>query len=340
MKVAIVNDHPNTIYEIIKVICNFSEHIIVWTASNGQEACEKCSKETPDVIFMDLFMPVMDGVEATRQIMAQNQCTIIVTTKSLKEDTGMVYKAMGYGAVDVIIVPEEEGEYADVFSEDLKNKIEKIGILLGSTRDNYASVDERIKHVPQLLLIGASTGGPLAISKILGSMPANFNKAIVIVQHVDKNFVFSFAQWLSSYTPLPVEIACEGCVPMPGVVYVAGTNDHLALSDKFAFKYHSKPDNLPYRPSIDVLFNSATSWPKKSVAVLLTGMGDDGARGLKNLQAAGWQTLTEDKSSCIVYGMPKAAVEMHAASQVCSLEQMHEAIINHFTYLDKIARKQ
>ena len=208
-----------------------------------------------------------------------------------------------------------------------------------NTQEHMVSEAEKIKKVPQLLLIGASTGGPLAISKILGSMPSDFNKAIVIVQHVNKNFIFSFAQWLSMFTPLPVEIACEGCVPQPGIVYVAGTNDHLALSDKFAFKYHSKPENLPYRPSIDVLFNSATSWPKKSVAVLLTGMGDDGARGLKNLQDVGWQTLTEDKSSCVVYGMPKAAIEMHAVSQVCSLDNMQEAIINHFTFLDKSTRK-
>jgi two-component system response regulator WspF len=154
------------------------------------------------------------------------------------------------------------------------------------------------------------------------------NAVIIIVQHVDEEFSSGLAEWLDAQTPLCVRLATRGSHLIPGNVYVAGTNDHLILTSHLTFAYTPEPRELPYRPSVDVLFKSvAKHWPGKGGAILLTGMGRDGAEGLAVLRKTGWHTIAQDETTSVVYGMPKAAKELGAAVEILPLEKIAQAIV-------------
>ena len=271
-------------------------------------------------------MPVMDGVAATQQIMKYSPCAILIVTSSTADNISQVYAAMGYGALDVVDTPViDTKKYTDM-TDKLLDKIATIAKLIKNS-----SISQKIKSERQnlsftsmqLVAIGSSTGGPKALATILSKLPANMNAAIAIVQHVDGHFSSGFADWLNQQTPLPVRLAVAGDRLQKGTVLVAGTNDHLCLKPDLTLTYTQDPIDYPYRPSVDVFFHSlAQHWKKKGTAILLTGMGKDGAEGLNALKLQGWHTIAQNQESCIVYGMPKAAVELNAAVQVLSLERI------------------
>jgi two-component system response regulator WspF len=180
---------------------------------------------------------------------------------------------------------------------------------------------------PPLVLIGASTGGPDALASVLAAFPKGFPAGVVIAQHIGAEFAPSLATWLGARCALPVRIVREGDIPTAGTVHIAASNDHLEVTHDLKFHYTVTPKGNPYRPSADVLFASAGGvWPRLGVAALLTGMGSDGAGGLLRLRSLGWHTIAQDESSCVVYGMPKAASEKHAASEILPLPQIGPAI--------------
>jgi two-component system response regulator WspF len=252
----------------------------------------------------------MDGVEATRQIMSQSPCAIMMVTASVNRYAGNVLEAMTYGALDAVNTPADG-------SASLLQKIATIAKLIGkSSQGRYFH-----KSLPPLILIGASTGGPQALVKILSQFPQDFHAAVVIVQHLDAQFAPGFAAWLNEQIPLSVEIASTGSRPQPGKILLAGTNHHLVMNSYLSFDYDEQPSNCAYHPSIDVLFQSAANhWTGQGIGVLLTGMGRDGAQGLKLLRAAGWHTIAQNRETCAVYGMPKVAVELKAAVEVLPVD--------------------
>lgn len=197
---------------------------------------------------------------------------------------------------------------------------------------NHSQTNEII-GVPPLVILGASAGGPVTISKILSVLPENLGAAVIIIQHLDDKFVHELTSWLGKQTKLPVQLAKNGILPEKGKVYVAGTQKHLVINGNLTMGYTPYPEQLPYRPSVDVFFQSALKyWPKKSIAVLLTGMSKDGAQGLKALHDHGWYTIAQHESSCLVYGMPKAAIEMDGADDVLTVEQIPGAILAHLNH--------
>ncbi len=178
-------------------------------------------------------------------------------------------------------------------------------------------------------MIGASTGGPQALTTILSQFPQDFPAAVIVVQHVDAQFVQGFAAWLNEQIPLPVQLAIAGYTPQPGQVLIAGTNLHLVMRPDLTLGYDKEPLNFSYRPSVDVFFRSvAKNWTGKGVGVLLTGMGRDGAQGLKRLREVDWHTIAQDSKTCVVYGMPKVAVELKAAVEVLPVEAIASACMN------------
>jgi two-component system response regulator WspF len=182
-----------------------------------------------------------------------------------------------------------------------------------------------------VLALGASTGGPDALAHLLQALPAGFPAGAVVVQHIAADFAPSLATWLQARCPLPVRLARDGDEIRAGEVLLAGTDDHLIVRADRRLGYTADPPENPYRPSVDVFFHSlAAAWPRPGVAVLLTGMGSDGARGLLRLRQLGWHTLTQDQASCVVYGMPRAAAEIQAACQVLPLAQIPEAVVRRF----------
>ena len=175
----------------------------------------------------------------------------------------------------------------------------------------------------RLIAVGASAGGPAALARILSYLPANFPSAMVIVQHVGAQFAAALANWLDYQTPLHVRLAQEGDCPAPGTILVAGRDRHLVFESHGRLSYTEQPANSLYRPSVEVFFNSVRQyWLGSVTGVLLTGMGRDGAQALLGLRQAGHHTIAQDQASCAVYGMPKAAAELHAAAEVLSLDQI------------------
>jgi chemotaxis response regulator CheB len=184
-----------------------------------------------------------------------------------------------------------------------------------------------------LVAIGASAGGPAALASLLAALPPDFPAAVLVVQHLDVRFAAAVAQWLGQYSALPVQTIKEGDRPLPGTVQLAATGDHLVLKRADRLGYRVEPCDCVYRPSVDVFFRSASEkWPHRAVGILLTGMGADGALGLKALRAKGHHTIAQDEASSAVYGMPKAAAAAGAAIEILPLERIAARLADAFTF--------
>lgn len=320
MKIAIVNDMPMAIEALRRALAFEPAHQLVWVATNGAEAVQRCAELTPDLILMDLVMPIMDGVEATRQIMANTPCAIVVVTVDRQQNMHRVFEAMGYGALDVVDTPAIGGGNPKEAAALLLRKILNIGWLIGQSGCREPALATPLRTAVQrqgLVAIGSSAGGPAALEQLLKDLPVNFPAAIVLVQHVDQVFAAGMAEWLSTASGLPVRLAREGEPPRSGTVLLAGTNHHIRLLKGGTLAYTAEPVDAIYRPSIDVFFESvARWWTGDAVGVLLTGMGRDGAQGLKLMRQQGYLTIAQDQQSCAVYGMPKAAAAIDAAVEI------------------------
>ncbi len=375
MKIGIVNDVFMAVESMRRVITQSREHTVAWIARDGVEAVQLCASDRPDLILMDLIMPKMDGVEATRRIMAASPCAIVIVTANVRDNAAKVFEAMGAGALDAVNTPVLFQSSASASTphstasaastqdsgvggaEALLAKIRLIGRLI---RPDDVPLEKALPSGAQpsdrssstLVAIGASAGGPAALAKVLAAFPANFAAPIVVVQHVDAQFAAGLADWLSYQTPLKVRLAQEGDRPEPGSALLAGpqasalrpqdaarTPDtthfllrnsetmHLTLAAGGFLTYTRFPLDCSYRPSIDVFFNSIQRlWPGDCVAALLSGMGRDGAEGLKALRESGHHTIAQDEATSAVYGMPKAAVELEAASEILPLSQIGKRI--------------
>lgn len=335
MRIAIVNDMLLAVESLRRIIQDSGQHSVAWVARDGAEAVSRAEQDRPDLILMDLVMPVMDGAEATREIMTRFPCPILVVTSSVEGNADLVFEAMGAGALDAVRTPilTHSGE------EGISGLLNKIGTIEKLTRPahlrrpayNDDTGVQRGSPDGRLLAIGSSTGGPKALATVLSGLPKEFTVPIVIIQHVDQQFAGELAMWLDQQTELTVRLAREGERPVPGTALIAGTNDHLILSETKRLTYTPFPREQVYRPSVDVFFESvAARWNGEVVGVLLTGMGRDGGIGMQRLRGKGIHTIAEHESTCAVYGMPKAAVELNAAVEVLPIEQIAAAIVKRF----------
>lgn len=331
MRIAIVNDLPLAVEAMRRVLVADGRHTIAWIARDGAEAVSRAVADTPDLVLMDLIMPVMDGVEATRRIMAGAPCAILVVTATVEGNVTRVYEALGAGALDAVQTPGfgVGGAMLMVKLDQLGKRIkgrETVSPFLNTTAVSAVAANgsaSGLKPVPASWLggIGASAGGPAALAKVLGGIPADFPGALVVVQHIDDAFSAGLISWLGTQCKLKVKAAVDGDVPAPGVVYVAVGDHHLIVDTAGRLARTDVPRDCIYLPSIDVFFQSmAINWKKPGCGTLLTGMGRDGAIGLREMREAGFATLTQDRASSAVYGMPKAAAELGAATHILPLD--------------------
>ncbi|NDC54496.1 MAG: chemotaxis-specific protein-glutamate methyltransferase CheB [Planctomycetia bacterium] len=323
MRIGIVNDVRAACEALRRVVDSLPDHEVAWTAADGVEAVALARRDRPDLILMDLIMPHLDGVQATRQIMASAPCAILVVTATVSGNIGLVYEAMGFGALDAVDTPMlgAAGEVSGAGA--LVEKIGMIAKLVGAAESRRPGRPATASGPPRLVVVGASTGGPKAVSDLVVPLPRDWNVAVVIVQHVDVAFSQGLAKWLGDRTGRAVRVAEHGQQPAAGDVLLAGTNDHLVLSRARTLEYRAEPRDVFFRPSVDVFFESvAEHWPQPGAALLLTGMGKDGARGLLALRSRGWHTIAQDESSSVVWSMPKAAIDTGAACEVLSVGQM------------------
>jgi len=342
MRIGIANDVILSAEILRRIILRAGVHDVAWIAHDGADAVARCHGDKPDMILMDLFMPKLDGVQAIKKIMAETPCAIVVAANKVQDHTAKVFEAMGAGALDAVSIPT----YTDADNIDdareLLAKIETISRLVGEPRplrkrrtdpkaDRSSArprlLDDgaigRIHRAHKLIVIGSSAGGPAALTTILAALPVDLPASVVIVQHVDKQFAQGLTTWFTSHSKLEIRVAHEGDRLEPGVVYLAGQDRHLVMFSPTQLGYTSHPIESSYCPSVDVFFKSvAKFWRGESVGVLLTGMGRDGAEGLKALRDAGHHTIAQDKGTSAIYGMPKAAAEIDAAKEILALDKI------------------
>ncbi|MDP8244353.1 MAG: chemotaxis response regulator protein-glutamate methylesterase [Candidatus Hinthialibacter antarcticus] len=334
MRIGIVNDSTIAVEALRRLLQSKPDYDVAWIANDGKEAVQRTKEDKPDILLMDLVMPVMDGAQATRQIMRESPCAIIVVTGSVDSHVSKVFEALGNGALDAVATPVIGADGGSIGSQEFFDKLERIRKFIkgAPTKTNIEQHPDQFSlspDAPRLVLIGASTGGPKAIAQVISHLPEDFNAAILIVQHVDSQFSEGLAKWLDDQTSLSVKTAKEGDWIEPRRIYLAGSEEHLVISHDHRLVFQVEPTETPYRPSIDVLFTSAAQrWDAPGAAVLLSGMGKDGAAGLLALRQAGWHTIAQDEATCVVYGMPKAAVALGAAVEELPLDQIASSLVN------------
>ncbi|WP_317202410.1 chemotaxis-specific protein-glutamate methyltransferase CheB, partial [Janthinobacterium sp.] len=315
MKIAIANDVAMAAEALRRVVASTAEHQVLWIARSGLEALRLCLEQRPDLILMDLSMPQLDGVEATRQIMQQCPCAILIVTGRPQDNVNQVFRALGAGALDVTATPVLHGALGG--DAELLAKIKTIGKLIrhsGAAAPELArarAAERRDSPISTLVALGASTGGPAALARVLSGWQAPPHCAVVVVQHIDASFAAVFAGWLGEQLPMPVRAVEDGDELSGGSVHIAMTNEHLVLDQRYRLSYDAAPRDYAYRPSVDVFFHCvAQHWRGEALGVLLTGMGRDGADGLLAMRRAGHATIAQDQASSAVYGMPRAAAEL------------------------------
>jgi two-component system response regulator WspF len=307
---------------------------VAWTATTAAEAAERCLQEKPDLVLMHVRSGGFNAADATRRIMSEAPCAILVVTAEERANSSQVFEAMGQGALDVVDLPLLDAGGPAESGGPLMKKIAMISRLLGDkSRSGDSALGKAVTssggRCDRMVAIGASAGGPRAVATLLSGLPTDLCAGIVVVQHVDEKFAIGMAQWLTQHTGWPVSLAREGEQPVSGRVLLAGTSDHLTMKTKDSLGYTPEPRDLVYRPSIDVFFESLDRlWPGELVAILLTGMGKDGAAGLKVLRNSGHHTIAQDEASSAVYGMPKAAAGLGAAVEILPVERMAAALMD------------
>ncbi len=350
MRIAIVNDLAMAREALRRAVTAMPNASVAWLAADGAEAIAKAQADRPDLILMDLIMPGTDGVEATRQIMKRCPCAIVVVTATVEGNASRVYEAIGAGALDAVDTPRVGSTGA---SEALARKIEDVRLkraregmggtpcaLVPATRVPAPFVPPACTTAPcapcapcdsqsaPIVAIGASTGGPQALATVLRALPASPPFATLIVQHMDESFLPGLAHWLSGQSGRQVQLARSGDCPAAGSVLLAGEARQMVVLNRGVVCYAEGPPDLLHRPSVDVLFESlAASQVSAGTAVLLTGMGRDGARGMLALRKRGWTTIAQDKATSVVWRMPGAAAELDAASSVLPLAAIAPAVI-------------
>lgn len=309
---------------------------VVGAATNGLEAVEMAAELRPDLITMDIHMPRLDGLGAIERIMAYTPTPILVVSSSVHgEGIGRAFDALDLGALEVIKKPEPR-DWADL-DRIGRDVIRKVRILsnvrvITHLRGKHRTPAEPLPSVGSrpamrsVVAIGSSTGGPSALLSVLGPLPEDFPVPIVIAQHIADGFVPGLVSWLNAGSRIKVVQGAEGTVVERGTAYVSPTGVNMAL-EGVTLRLRPPGSGQLYIPSADTLFESvAHSHGSRAVGVIMTGMGADGAEGLKLMRNAGAATIAQDEESCTVYGMPKAAVEIGAAEHVVPLSSVAEKL--------------
>jgi two-component system chemotaxis response regulator CheB len=341
IRVLVVEDSLTIRRHLCEVLARDEELEIVGEAEDGRRAIELCEALRPDVITMDMMLPVMTGLSATEFIMAHRPTPILVVSASTNRgELFKTYDALAAGAVDVMEKPLGDDSDPDWERRLVQNVklVARIRVIthprarlgtLGrpSTPALPAAAPARAAGAPAVIGIGASTGGPSAILAVLSALPRDYPIPILFVLHIGEQFAAAFAEWLDSQCPLSVLYAENGMPLAPGGrVLVAPPGRHLVVRDR-RLRLDSGPERHSCRPSVDVLFESlAEEYPGRAAGCLLTGMGADGAAGLGLLRRTGALTIAQDEATSTVYGMPREAARLGAAERILPLGAIGPAL--------------
>jgi two-component system chemotaxis response regulator CheB len=303
---------------------------VVGTAMDGTFCLKKIEELQPDVITLDLQMPGMNGIDTLKEIMRRKPLPVIVVSSHSTEGASVTFKALGLGAFDFVTKPQDASAHMADASKELIAKIKAAADSKVVRPSRAIAPVEKISKakaplaLTKLVAIGVSTGGPQALEFLLAQLPPDFPGAIVVVQHMPEGFTEMFAHRLDELCSLRVKEAQSGDFLQAGRVLICPGSRHMrvkrmAMGDMVVLNEEARVNG--HRPSVDVLFRSAAEeFGPQAVAVIMTGMGDDGAEGLGAVKQAGGMTIAQSEESCVVFGMPKAAIERGYAMRVVPLD--------------------
>ena len=326
IRVLIVDDSALVRQTLMTILNADPEIEVVGEARNGKDGYEKTLLLKPNVITMDLTMPIMDGAEAISSIMEECPTPIIVVSSM---DTKVIVRALAMGAMDFVAVTQE----IDGISADL---IEKIKIASRIKPIRRMKLNHTPRKLPikkeiaaKIVAIGVSTGGPQALQVLFSKIPANFPACILVVQHIAPGFIQGLADWLGQTTSLHFQVARSGDTPKPGVVFFAPDGVHMTVDDQNRIVLKEDvTKKMVHVPSIDVMMQSvAEVYQESAVGVIMTGMGRDGVEGISAIKSSGGYTIAQDEKTSAIYGMNKIAVDQGLIKRVLSLEYISDELI-------------
>lgn len=348
IKVLIVEDSPTMQEMLAYIISSDPIFKIVGFAADGEEAIEMAIKKQPDVIAMDWHMPKLNGYEATRRIMETNPTPIVIVTgSSTATDVKVSFSLIEAGALAIVKKPNaiNHPEYKKDANEiiqtlKLMSEVKLVRRIARVSKEQILATPATTKTIKteseiKIIVIGASTGGPLVLQKILMGLPQNFPLPILIVQHISQGFTKGFTEWLSNTTKFPLHIAEHGEYPLPGHGYIAPDGFHMGIEGgpRIILSEHAPENGL--RPSVSYLFRTAAiQFGSAAVGVILSGMGQDGAEELKLMKDNGAVTFAQNKESSVVHGMPGVAIKLDAATYIFSPEEIALSLGNLMKRMD------
>ena len=343
INVLIVEDSPVVREFLIHILSADPDIRVIATAHDGEEALEAVRRHRPDVITMDIHMPKINGLEATRRIMETDPTPIVIVSGSADpNETAMMFRAMEAGALAVLMRPNGIGHpHYEATAKELVQTVKlmsevKVVRRWPRARQHDAPAPRPVQtghaRAParvRIVAIGASTGGPPVIQTILSALPKDFPAPVLIVQHITAGFVRGFVEWLAQSAALPIQLATHGELMRPGHVYIAPDEHQMKVvcGGKIVLTRDAPENGL--RPSVSYLFRSiADNYGCDAVAGLLTGMGRDGAEELRLLKEKGAITFAQDKDSSVVHGMPGEAIKLDAATLVLPPDKIAVVLVN------------
>jgi two-component system, chemotaxis family, protein-glutamate methylesterase/glutaminase len=341
IRVLIVDDSAVLRQQIRFILQSDRELEVISEARNGEEAVILARELHPDLITMDVEMPKMNGLDAIRQIMAQTPVPIVVvTSEDMAQELEKSSQALRLGALAVVRKP---GGLADPGHKAMAARLlSQVKLMSGvkvvsRMRTKETTLPPNLVEPPakaparqpiEIIAIGASTGGPAALYRVLSGLPEELSVPIVVVQHIAVGFVEGLAGWLAGGCKLPVKVAKHGEKIQPGVISVAPDGCHMTADSYGRIRLRDSAPVNGHRPSVTTLFQSmAEAYGPRAMGVILTGMGADGALGMKAMKDAGALTLAQDEQSCVVFGMPKEAIALGAVRHVVPLDKMAQMMV-------------
>ncbi len=341
IKVLVVDDSKSMRKILCDIINSENKLKVIGEAKNGKEAIELVENLKPDVIVMDILMPIMDGLKALSYIMNHFKIPTLITSSFTEED--ITIKAIFHGAVDFIPKPKNEESDMELLKKDLIYKI-KIASKVDVSKLRFKKTSEEIstkeifeekEEIDKVIVIGASAGGPKTLLQILKQLPEDLPAYIFVVQHMVKGFTSSFAHHLDAETKIKVKEAEEGEIIKPGIVYLApgGYHMEIGITEKkettqkiIRLNQNSKIRHV--RPSINpTMISAAKIYGKNALGIILTGMGRDGVDGIKAIKNNGGKTIAEDLNTSLVKGMPKAAINSGKIDEILNIPEIVSKIM-------------
>jgi two-component system chemotaxis response regulator CheB len=345
IKILIAEDSLTITSILQKIFTTDKELFVIGTAKNGKEAVEKTKTLKPDVVTMDIRMPLMDGFEATKEIMTSCPTPILVISASAVSDATVAFNAIKAGALDVVEKPKGNltTDYEGMGSE----LIRKVKLISGIKVFHHVSSarlqtqtttakkeviipqEEKAKsNKVEIVAIASSTGGPSALLKVFKDLPKDFPVPILVVQHISHGFGQGFVDWLNKECKINIKTAERSEKVEAGTIYVAPDDFHMLISEGGIIRLNKSLPIYGLRPAADITIESvAEIYGKNAMGVILTGMGRDGATGLKKIKDKGGVTVAQDESTCVVFGMPKEAIMMGAIDHVLPIDNIAETMI-------------